>query len=154
MTVTSKFVPIVSNAPTVLRTWGKHLILDAAGCSPKMIGCSTVITNFAKTLVKRIDMVPFGQPQVVMFGSGNKKGYTLVQLIETSNITAHFVEENNSMYLDVFSCKDFDADVVKEAVHEFFDAQKFRTKLMLRQAPTVNHATVHEAIVVRDQELR
>ena len=131
-----------------LRTWGKHLILDAAGCSPKMIGSSPVITNFAKTLVKRIDMVPFGQPQVVMFGSGNKKGYTLVQLIETSNITAHFVEENNSMYLDVFSCKDFDPEVVKEAVHEFFDAQRFRTKLMLRQAPVAS-----EAVIVRDLEV-
>jgi len=85
--------------------------------------------------VKRIDMVPYGEPQVVMFGSGNKKGYTLIQLIETSNIAAHFVEENNSMYLDVFSCKDFDPEIVKEAVNEFFDAQKFKTKLMLRQAP-------------------
>lgn len=118
-----------------LRTWGKHLILDAAKCSPKMIGCPIVITNFANTLVKRIDMVPYGAPQVVMFGSGNKKGYTLIQLIETSNIAAHFVEENNSMYLDVFSCKDFDPDVVQEAVHEFFDAQKFSTNLILRQAP-------------------
>jgi S-adenosylmethionine decarboxylase len=108
-----------------------------------MIGCPKVITGFAKTLVKRIDMVAFGEPQVVMFGSGNKKGYTLIQLIETSNIAAHFVEENNSMYLDVFSCKDFDANVVKDAVHEFFDAQKFRTKLMLRQAP----------VVIRDREL-
>ena len=152
MTVTSSFVPIVSNAPTVLRTWGKHLILDAGGCSSKMIGDPTVITNFAKTLVKRIDMVAYGQPQVVMFGTGNKKGYTLIQLIETSNIAAHFVEENNSMYLDVFSCKNFDPDVVKEAVHEFFDAQKFRTKVMLRQAPVVNHTMIDEAIIVRDQE--
>lgn len=106
-----------------------------------MIGCPTVITSFSKTLVKRIDMVPFGQPQVVMFGSGNKKGYTLVQLIETSNICAHFVEENNSMYLDVFSCKDFDPLIVKEAVHEFFDAKYFNSKVVLRQAP-VNVATV------------
>jgi hypothetical protein len=45
------------------------------------------------------------------------------------------VEENNSMYLDVFSCKDFDPEVVKEAVNEFFDAQKFKTKVLLRQAP-------------------
>jgi S-adenosylmethionine/arginine decarboxylase-like enzyme len=121
--------------PTVLRTWGKHLILDAAGCSPKMIGCPKVVGGFARSLVKRIDMVPFGEPQVVMFGSGNKKGYTLVQLIETSNITAHFVEENNSMYLDVFSCKDFDPEVVEEAVAEFFDAKYFKSKVILRQAP-------------------
>jgi len=120
---------------TVLRTWGKHLILDAAGCSPKMIGNAVVVKSFAKSLVKRIDMVPYGEPQVVMFGSGNKKGYTLVQLIETSNITAHFVEENNSMYLDVFSCKDFDSSVVEEAVKEYFDAQVFKSTTILRQAP-------------------
>jgi len=135
MAITSKFVPIVSNAPTVLRTWGKHLILDAAGCSPKMIGSSTVITGFANTLVKRIDMVAFGQPQVVMFGSGNKKGYTLVQLIETSNITAHFVEENNSMYLDVFSCKDFDPLIVKTTLEEYFEARTIKSRVVRRQAP-------------------
>jgi S-adenosylmethionine/arginine decarboxylase-like enzyme len=121
--------------PTVLRTWGKHLILDAADCSPKMIGSEVVVANFARSLVKRIDMVAYGQPQVVMFGTGSKKGYTLVQLIETSNITAHFVEENNSMYLDVFSCKDFDPQVVEEAVKEFFDAKYFNRKVILRQAP-------------------
>ena len=123
-----------------LRTWGKHLILDAANCSPKMIGCPVVITSFAKNLVKRIDMVPFGEPQVVMFGSGNKKGYTLVQLIETSNICAHFVEENNSMYLDVFSCKDFDAEVVKDTVKEFFGAERINTHLLVRQAPVVEES--------------
>ena len=122
-------------APTVLRTWGKHLMLDAAGCSPKMISCPKVVEGFARSLVKRIDMVPYGNPQVVMFGSGNKKGYTLVQLIETSNICAHFVEENNSMYLDVFSCKNFDPVVVEEAVKEFFDAKYFNSKVILRQAP-------------------
>jgi S-adenosylmethionine/arginine decarboxylase-like enzyme len=120
---------------TALRTWGKHLILDAAGCSPKMIGSATVVAGFARDLVKRIDMVPFGSPQVVMFGSGIKKGYTLVQLIETSNITAHFVEENNSMYLDVFSCKDFDPLVVEEAVKEYFDAKVFKSTVLLREAP-------------------
>jgi S-adenosylmethionine/arginine decarboxylase-like enzyme len=93
-----------------------------------------VIRNFAKDLVRRIDMVAYGEPQVVLFGSGNKKGYTLVQLIETSNICAHFVEENNSMYLDVFSCKDFDPIVVKEAVFDYFDAQHMHARVFERQA--------------------
>jgi S-adenosylmethionine/arginine decarboxylase-like enzyme len=118
-----------------LRTWGKHLILDAAGCSPKMIGCPIVIGNFTRDLVKRIDMKAYGDPHIVMFGTGNKKGYTLIQLIETSNIAAHFVEENNSMYLDVFSCKDFDPSIVKDTVIEYFDAQKLSSRVLLRQAP-------------------
>jgi S-adenosylmethionine/arginine decarboxylase-like enzyme len=120
---------------SALRTWGKHLVLDAAGCSPKMIGSSVVIKNFTTELVRRIDMKAYGDPQIVMFGTGNKKGYTLIQLIETSNIAAHFVEENNSMYLDIFSCKDFDPSIVKELVREYFDAQRFSSRVFLRQAP-------------------
>lgn len=125
---------------SALRTWGKHLILDAAGCSPKMIGSSIVIGNFTKDLVRRIDMKAYGDPQIVMFGTGNKKGYTLIQLIETSNIAGHFVEENNTMYLDVFSCKDFDAEVVKDTVKEFFGAERINTHLLVRQAPVVEES--------------
>lgn len=123
-----------------LRTWGKHLILDAAHVIPNTIRNPAVIHDFNKALVKRIDMVPYGIQQIVMFGSGNKKGYTLVQLIETSNICAHFVEENNSMYLDVFSCKDFDAEVVKDTVKEFFGAGRINTHLLVRQAPVVEES--------------
>ena len=100
-----------------------------------MIGSSIVIKNFTNELVRRIDMKAYGDPQIVMFGTGNKKGYTLIQLIETSNIAAHFVEENNSMYLDVFSCKDFDPSIVKEVVREYFDAQRFSSRVFMRQAP-------------------
>jgi len=118
-----------------LRTWGKHLILDASRAAPHTIRSSSNIHGFTNTLVKRIDMVAYGPPQIVRFGSGNKQGYTLVQLIETSNICAHFVEENNSMYLDVFSCKDFDPLIVKQTVEEFFQVEKMKIKVLTRQAP-------------------
>ena len=39
------------------------------------------------------------------------------------------------MYLDVFSCKDFDPLIVEEKVKWYFGAKRFRSKLMLRQAP-------------------
>ena len=120
-----------------LRTWGKHLMIDAARLNGPAIRNPTRIHHFTAALVKRIDMIPYGPAQVVMFGSGNKKGYTMVQLIETSNICAHFVEENNSMYLDVFSCKDFDPIVVKETVEEFFEAKHMKLKVLTRQAPGV-----------------
>jgi len=122
---------------TPLRTWGKHLMIDAARATPHTIRNPVNIHAFNKALVQRIDMVAYGNPQIVRFGSGNKAGYTLVQLIETSNICAHFVEENNSMYLDVFSCKDFDPEVVKDTVEEFFETKHMKLKVLTRQAPTV-----------------
>jgi S-adenosylmethionine/arginine decarboxylase-like enzyme len=117
-----------------MNTWGKHLVVDAASCAGQKIRCSANIYAFTKALVKRIDMVSYGEPQIVMFGTGNKKGYTLVQLIETSNITAHFVEETNDMYLDVFSCKDFDPHVVIGVVADFFSPHSVNTHVLSRQA--------------------
>jgi S-adenosylmethionine/arginine decarboxylase-like enzyme len=114
--------------------WGYHLMLDCAECDPAAITSYDTIYAFTKELVKEIDMVSYGEPQIVNFGSGNKAGYTLVQLIETSNICAHFVNETNTMYLDVFSCKTFNGDVVKLLVGKYFGAKRVRQNFMTRQA--------------------
>jgi S-adenosylmethionine/arginine decarboxylase-like enzyme len=114
--------------------WGYHLILNARSCVGPSIRCAENIRAFTQRLVKDIDMVPYGDPQIVMFGTGNKKGYTLVQLIETSNICAHFVEESNDMYLDVFSCKTFDPHIVKKMVDAHFQPEIMRTSLLIRDA--------------------
>lgn len=114
--------------------WGYHLIVNARNCRPAAIRSAEAITLFSKSLVTKIDMVPYGEPQVVLFGTGNKKGYTLVQLIETSNICAHFVEETNDMYLDVFSCKPFLAKDVMNVLDEHFAPQHTNSLLLRRDA--------------------
>lgn len=114
--------------------WGYHLMLDCAGCDQYAIRDYDTIYKFTKQLVKDIDMVAYGEPQIVDFGSGNKAGYTLVQLIETSNITAHFVNEENSIYLDVFSCKPYDITAVVKLVKEYFNAVHIKQSYITRQA--------------------
>lgn len=114
--------------------WGHHLLLNANRCVPSTIRTKSLIEAFSRDLVKQIDMVPYGSPRVVLFGSGNKKGYTLVQLIETSNITGHFVEETDDMYLDVFSCKEFDTKTVEEVVEYYFGPLHMDTMFVSRDA--------------------
>jgi S-adenosylmethionine decarboxylase len=127
-----------------MKYWGYHLVANFGNCNPKMIRCAQNITSFAKTLVKKIDMVPFGEPQVQHFGHGNKAGFTLVQLIETSNICAHFVEETNDIYLDVFSCKNFDKIDVHHMVQVFFEPSSAQMMLINRQAPMKNELSSHK----------
>lgn len=115
-------------------TWGYHLVVDASRCLPLTIRNKRHIENFATSLVKKIDMVAFGDPQVQYFGSGNKGGFTLVQLIETSNITAHFCDETNDIYLDVFSCKPFDPSDVEGNMKLYFQPVKMNTLFFSRQA--------------------
>jgi S-adenosylmethionine/arginine decarboxylase-like enzyme len=79
-------------------------------------------------------MKAYGQPQIVMFGEGNKRGYTLIQLIETSNIAGHFCEETNDLYLDIFSCKPYDINEAVKVVDIFFKPQNIKKTYFERQA--------------------
>ncbi len=61
-----------------------------------------------------IHMKRFGETIVEHFGHANPKtsGFSLFQMIETSNITAHFSEDRGSAHFDVFSCLWYDPDAV------------------------------------------
>jgi S-adenosylmethionine/arginine decarboxylase-like enzyme len=116
--------------------WGYHLILNCSKCVPHTIRSHANIETFSNELVKRIDMVAYGRPQIVHFGTGNKAGYTLIQLIETSNIAGHFVEETDDIYLDVFSCKPFEQDTVTQTVNQYFSPKVISSVFLNRQAGT------------------
>jgi S-adenosylmethionine/arginine decarboxylase-like enzyme len=119
--------------------WGFHAVLNLYRCAPATIRCANNIWRFNADLVKQIDMKAFGAPSIVHFGTGNKAGYTLVQLIETSNIMGHFVEETNDAYLDVFSCKPFSPTTVRQVVQQYFSPENLTLHMLRRQAlpPTV-----------------
>ena len=123
-----------SKSSTKKNYWGYHLIINAASCDHDAIRSKETIAKFVKELVSTIDMVAFGKPQIIRFGKGLQKGYTLVQLIETSNITAHFAEETNDVYFDVFSCKAFNSNLVFPLFRSYFHPKRINSKFILRQA--------------------
>lgn len=116
--------------------WGYHLMLDCKGCNHDLITSGDNIRTFTKELVKRIDMVAYGEPIIEHFATHDpeKAGYSMVQLIETSNISAHFVDRDNTCYIDVFSCKPYDNDTVVNTVKEFFGASQVRVNFITRHA--------------------
>lgn len=113
--------------------WGYHLLLDCYDADKTKITDGDNITAFAKKLVERIDMKAFGEPQVIHFGEDDKLGYTLVQLIETSNICGHFCDDTGNFYLDVFSCKPYDIETVLQTVNDFFSPKKIHERYVERQ---------------------
>lgn len=132
-----------------VKSWGYHVVMNMRRCRPASIRCPMHIGAFSRQLVAAIDMKPYGEPQVVMFGEGNKRGYTLIQLIETSNIAGHFCEESNNAYMDVFSCKPFDYATVEAVVGEYFDPERIQAIEMRRDAdevgvPGISRTHYHE----------
>lgn len=115
--------------------WGWELQLDCGACNPISIRDALLIKAFARDLVIAIDMKAYGDPQVVHFGTEDKMGYTLVQLIETSNITAHFSEDTSSAFINVFSCKPFDKQIVKQVVKNYFEPEVILMNFIQRLIP-------------------
>lgn len=118
-----------------MSTFGWHLLVDCSDCDRDKIGNSDNIYKFVKELVKRIDMVAVGEPIIQMMCEGDPKvGYSLMQLISTSNITGHFMDISGEAYIDVFSCKPFDTKVAEECVVEFFSPVGIYSRFLTRDA--------------------
>jgi S-adenosylmethionine/arginine decarboxylase-like enzyme len=104
--------------------WGIASSIDIYGCDPDLIRDADQIKRFTSELCELIEMRRFGETQVVHFGEDERvEGYSMVQLIETSLISAHFANQSNTVYLDVFSCKPYDPDTVREFARRFFGGQ-------------------------------
>lgn len=116
--------------------WGYHLILDVRACDRTAITDRSRLARFIRTLVRDIEMKAYGDPVIEHFATHDpdKAGYSLVQLIETSSITGHFVDLTGDGYLDVFSCKPFSIDQVKRVVATFFHPASIRVTYLTRQA--------------------
>jgi len=118
------------------KTWGYHLLLDCTAGDKELIGSKENIYNFIKELVVAIDMVAFGEPWIERFAthSADKAGISFCQMIETSNITGHFCDNDGNFYIDVFSCKPFVNETVIETVDKYFKPQKVRMHYISRDA--------------------
>jgi S-adenosylmethionine decarboxylase len=108
-------------------------MLDCSGC--KRIDDRENIYRFTKDMVKRIDMTAHGEPVIEYLLPGDpKQGYSMMQLITTSNICGHFMELDGTAYFDIFSCKQFDIETAKTVVQEYFDPDKVRVNFITRHA--------------------
>jgi S-adenosylmethionine/arginine decarboxylase-like enzyme len=126
---TLKTVEAVKPAP-----WGILSSIDLYGCNPDKIRNADLIKKFVAGLCDLIEMKRFGETVVVHFGEDEKvAGYSMTQLIETSLISAHFANLTNTTYLDVFSCKYYDSQVVADFAKDFFDADEVCMQVLNRR---------------------
>jgi len=116
-------------------SWGILTSIDLQSCNPESIRNADKIKQFVSELCKKIDVTPFGECQVVHFADHDEEvaGFSMVQLIETSLISAHFANKTNNTYLDVFSCKYYNPDLAAEYAKEFFEANECKTTVTLRK---------------------
>lgn len=114
--------------------WGIASSIDIYDCNPATIRDAEAIKRFVRELCDLIEMKRFGETHVVHFGEDEKvAGFSMVQLIETSLISAHFANLTETTYLDVFSCKPYDPEVVADFAKKFFGGKRVELNVTLRR---------------------
>ena len=113
--------------------WGLSSSIDLSDCNPDLIQDADKIKEFVVQLCKLINMKRFGECIVVNFGEDEEvAGFSMIQLIETSLISAHFANKTNRIFLDVFSCKFYSPEIVAEFAKDFFKAKDYILNYNLR----------------------
>lgn len=124
--------------------WGKSILLNIHGCE-----CIDDIFIFPKTyyieerarrffqdfiydLLKEIDMEGYENFSIDWFGNDHCEGYTVIQKLTTSHLAIHLTE-NHSVFLDLFSCKDYHENTIIDLVHKWFKCKKISYDIIIRK---------------------
>ena len=110
-----------------MKPYGYELILDLHGCNTDTFNRAS-IEDFFKKLCKEIKMTrcdlhfwdDVGVSPEEQQTSPHTKGTSAVQFILTSTIVIHTLDLMGTVYINVFSCKEFTPDVVKQFSEAFF----------------------------------
>ena len=123
-----------------MTTFGYELIIDLHGCDPKQF-TRKKLKSYFRQLCRKIGMERgplyfwdyFGENiEARAEAPDHMAGISAVQFIYTSNITVHALDKLNAVYVNIFSCKDFDRREAENFTEEFFSASTYVSHFMER----------------------
>ena len=120
--------------------YGKEFTLDLHDCD---------VEKFTRKMIKQYfielcDIIEMEREKLVFWdyygdSEGYKnappklKGISAVQFIKTSTITIHTLDLMQNVYLNIFSCKDFDTNAAKEFSQRWFRGKVINSHVMERR---------------------
>ena len=115
-------------------SFGPHLTLDLSECNQAKLSDLDFIFNLLSSLPDQIGMTKITQPYVFPYLGlvPEDKGVTGVVIIAESHISIHTFSDKNYIFIDVFSCKDFDVEETANIIIEAFEAKKVTKSIVER----------------------
>lgn len=120
--------------------YGSELILDLHGCDASRFTRESIEKYFAE-LCELVDMEQcdlhfwddVGVPDDEHQTHPKTKGTSAVQFILTSTIVIHTLDLMKAAYVNIFSCKEFDADEAAKFTANWFRSTDFTANLVTRR---------------------
>lgn len=115
--------------------YGKELILDLHGCKYTEVDESFFQDLCVLIDMKREDLYFWGPADGKDAENPKISGVSAVQFILTSSIVVHGLDKLGSVYVNLFSCKDFDEEAAMSFIREWFGAERVFKTVVERTMP-------------------
>jgi len=118
-----------------------HLIIDGYGSNPDLLQNEKFIYQLLDQYPAEIGMTKIAPPQVLRYVGAKPEewGISGFVLVAESHISIHTFVERGYVNMDVFSCKDFNADQVIKDLGNRLQLTGIRTHLLDRGTEDLSH---------------
>ena len=111
-----------------------HVTIDGYGGDPQTLASEEVVRALLDSYPEEIGMTKIAPPHVCRYGGSKPEdsGISGFVLIAESHISIHTFPKRRSVWVDIFSCKGFDAQRAVTDVQERFRLADVHTRLLSR----------------------
>ncbi len=132
--------PVVAHSGSPTDAYGLELILDLHDCDASRF-TRKAIEQYCVALCELIDMErcdlhfwdDVGVPDDEKQTDPKTKGTSAVQFILTSTIVIHTLDLMKTVYVNIFSCKEFDTDVAAQFTAKWFGSKDWTKQVVTRR---------------------
>ena len=132
-----------------------HVTIDGYGGDPVRLADEELVRDLLDRYPSEIGMTKIAPPHVLRYVGAKPEdwGVSGFVLIAESHISVHTFPERGYVWVDIFSCKEFEADLAIEGIRDSFGLERFETNTLDRGLLEYPHE-VPGAAVVADEERR
>ena len=115
--------------------FGLHVTVDASRCNKQKLMSVPLVYDILDKLPDKIGMTKMTLPYVVKwldkFAHGTE-GISGFVMIAESHVSIHTFPDQDYVFMDIFSCKEFDAEKAVTYLLRAFEAKKYEKNVLKR----------------------
>ena len=133
-----------------------HLVIDGLGCDAKQIADPEHVRRFLDAYPDAINMTKIMPPSVHTYKGPKAEdwGVSGFVIIAESHISVHTFPDRGYVNIDVFSCKEFDAEQAIEEIRGQFSMGEVRSWVLDRGLEHLDPATAKEVVEEEREAVR
>jgi len=121
--------------PVIEMAW-HHLMLDLYGCRPEALADKGLVRRVFEELSRILKLKMITEPVITYYsgesGSPSGEGVSGFVIVAESHLSIHTDLRTGFASIDVYSCKEFDSEVVERYLIEVFGAERVERRFFLR----------------------